>query len=61
MDRAFTFRQHMPKGVSPLSRVSVAADRILAPRAQASLRLYGSHRSVFLNIVNAPYAHYQNQ
>ena len=61
MDRAFAFRQRMPKGVSPLSRVSVAADRILAPHAQTGLRLYESHRSVFLNIVNGPYAYYQNQ
>ena len=59
MDRAFAFRQHTPRGVSPLSRVSVAADRILSPRAQTGLRLCGSHRSVFLNIVNVPYANHR--
>ena len=59
VDRAFAFRQHTPKGVSPLSRVSVAADRILAPRAQTGLRLCGSHRSVFLIIVNVPYANHR--
>ena len=59
VDRAFAFRQHTPKGVSPLSRVSVVADRILAPRAQTGLRLCGSHRSVFLIIVNVPYANHR--